>query len=77
MSSRLYFELASFGAIADIAVTRMDGETGDTLISFPGCPVGGVLSDGRVDMPFPRSQEIRDNLINWLECWGIPFCVIP
>ncbi|WP_186061007.1 hypothetical protein [Burkholderia gladioli] len=77
MSSRLYFELADSGSIADLAVTREDSATGQTAISFPGCPLGGVLSDGRVEMPFPRGTGIRDNLINWLECWGIPFCVLP
>ncbi|WP_186065990.1 hypothetical protein [Burkholderia gladioli] len=77
MSAHLHFQLSDAEKVSDFAV-RWPGETdGEVLISFEGCPLGGVLSEETVQIPFPRNAGIRETLINWLLYWGIPFCVLP
>jgi hypothetical protein len=60
---------------------HIDSTTQAKLIAFDGCPFAGQLeqsTDGGlgVEFPFPRNAELRDQLIEWLLHWGIPFTVL-
>ncbi|KGX68571.1 putative gp65 [Burkholderia pseudomallei TSV28] len=79
MSAYLYFDQGEIAEpVAKMAVRRNEASTGRRVIAFPGCPLEGVeLKGGQIEMRFPRSEEIRTVLINWLMYWGIPFRVIP
>lgn len=79
MSAYLYFDLGEIAEpVAKMAVRRHEASTAGCFIAFPGCPLEGVeLEDGQIEMRFPRSEEIRTVLINWLMYWGIPFRVLP
>lgn len=60
---------------------RVDETTQAELVAFDGCPLvgsfhraaGGYLG---VEFPFPRSAELREQLIEWLLHWGISFTVL-
>ncbi|WP_089340590.1 hypothetical protein [Burkholderia singularis] len=79
MSAHLYFKLQHvIEPVAKFAIRRTEATTGDRLISFPGCPLTGTeLDSGEVAVAFPRSEDIRAVLINWLMYWGIPWRVLP
>lgn len=79
VSAYLYFNMSDVvEPVAKTAVRRNEALTGNRFIAFPGCPLEGVeLEDGQIEMRFPRSEEIRTVLINWLMYWGIPFRVLP
>lgn len=79
MSAHLYITKVDIpdGACQRMSI-RPDGETGDMLVSFGGCPVTGrVVAKGEIEFPFPRSLEIRQSLEFWLEYWGVPWRVLP
>ncbi|WP_175786357.1 hypothetical protein [Burkholderia cenocepacia] len=60
------------------AARRVDGESGDRIIAFNGCPVvGREVDGGEIEFSFPRTIEIRESLIDWMLYWGIPFRVMP
>lgn len=79
VSAYLYFNMSDVvEPVAKMAARRNEALTGNRFIAFPGCPLEGVeLEDDQIEMRFPRSEEIRTVLINWLMYWGIPFLVIP
>ncbi|ABC33963.1 putative gp65 [Burkholderia thailandensis E264] len=79
LSAYLYFDLGEIAEpVAKMALRRNEASTGRRVIAFPGCPLEGVeLKGGQIEMRFPRSEEIRTVLINWLMYWGIPFRVLP
>nr|WP_226383259.1 hypothetical protein [Burkholderia mayonis] len=79
MSAYLYFDLKDVAdPVAKMAVRRNEALEGNRFIAFPGCPLEGIeLEDGQIEMRFPRGEEIRTVLINWLMYWGTPFRVLP
>ncbi|AIO65693.1 MULTISPECIES: hypothetical protein [pseudomallei group] len=79
VSAYLYFNMSDVvEPVAKMAVRRNEALTGNRFIAFPGCPLEGIeLEDGQIEMRFPRSEEIRTVLINWLVYWGTPFRVLP
>lgn len=77
MSEFAYIELSSVpDPLKDGAARRLDATSGDSLISFVGCPmVGREIENGEIEFSFPRAVEIRESFIDWMLYWGIPFRV--
>ncbi|RQT74771.1 hypothetical protein E2P84_44705 [Burkholderia cepacia] len=79
MSEIACIELSSVPApLRAIAASRIDGESGDRLVAFTGCPMIGRETDsGEIEFSFPRAVDLRESLIDWMLYWGIPFRVVP
>jgi hypothetical protein len=64
--------------LMDTAAHRQEGI--NSLIAFIGCPMTACIvmdDDGRqeIQFPFPRSPDLRDQLVAWLCHWGLSFRV--
>lgn len=74
MSAFTYIQMSAIpGPILQMAVRRVD--CGQSWISFPGCPFAGIEAGGEVQLPYPRNQELREQLVAWLDQWSISYGV--
>jgi hypothetical protein len=87
MSALAYIDIDDVPVkLRESSVQQPDDITGETLIAFDGCPLVGQIwrhqrvHDGSdatdVIYPFPRAEQIRNDLVAWLMHWGINFTVV-
>lgn len=74
MSAFTYIQMSAIpGPLLQMAVRCVD--CGQRWISFPGCPFAGIEEEGEVQLPYPRNQELREQLVAWLDHWSISYGV--
>lgn len=59
---------------------HIDDVTKAKMVEFDGCPLVGQLGPVgdrlQVEYPFPRNDDLRNQLVQWFVHWGINFTVV-
>jgi len=59
---------------------HIDDVTKAKMVAFDGCPLVGQLDPVgdrlQVEYPFPRNDDLRNQLVQWFVHWGIHFTVV-